>query len=202
MANWILGLTGGIGAGKSTVSAMFKNLGVDVVDADIIAREVVAKDSDGLAAIATHFGNDILLPDGNLNRPALREHIFANPTEKAWLNALLHPMIREITLRRLAETQSTYAILEAPLLFENNLDKYCQHTLLIDVPEDVQLARTTRRDGVNEAQVKAIIAAQMPRSEKRAKADDIVENGGSPEALQEIIKTLHLKYLQLAKVAI
>ena len=139
MANWILGLTGGIGSGKSAVSAMFEKLGITVVDADIVAREVVEPGSVGLKKIVEHFGKTILTSEGVLDRAKLRGIIFDNETKKAWLNALLHPLIRESMLKQLQQATSDYVILVAPLLFENGLEKLCNHTLLIDVPVTTQL---------------------------------------------------------------
>lgn len=126
MSKWVLGLTGGIGCGKSAVSAVFESQGIAIVDADIIARQVVAPKSTGLNAIITYFGNDILNQDQTLNRSKLRELIFADETKKQWLNNLLHPLIRETILTDLRNATSQYVILVAPLLFENGLDKYCQ----------------------------------------------------------------------------
>ena len=155
--SWVLGLTGGIGCGKTAISNMFEELGITIVDADIIAREVVLPNSKGLKAITAHFGEDILLPDGTLNRAALRAKIFTNNSDKEWLNALLHPLIRAKILSDLNNATSPYVVLVAPLLFENNLDKYCDHTLLIDVPTSVQVARTAKRDNTSREQVKSII---------------------------------------------
>lgn len=195
MANWILGLTGGIGSGKSAVSAMFEKLGITVVDADIVAREVVEPGSVGLKKIVEHFGKTILTSEGVLDRAKLRDIIFDNETEKAWLNALLHPLIRESMLKQLQQATSDYVILVAPLLFENGLEKLCNHTLLIDVPVTIQIARTRARDNVSEAQAKKIIASQMSRADKQLKADDILDND---RALYEVaidVKKLHQKYL-------
>lgn len=157
MANWILGLTGGIGSGKSAVSAMFEKLGITVVDADIVAREVVEPGSVGLKKIVEHFGKTILTSEGVLDRAKLRGIIFDNETEKAWLNALLHPLIRESMLKQLQQATSDYVILVAPLLFENGLEKLCNHTLLIDVPVTTQITRTSARDNVSEAQAKKLL---------------------------------------------
>ena len=195
MANWVLGLTGGIGSGKSAVSAMFEELGIQVVDADIVAREVVKPGSVGLTKITAHFGDEILTTDGSLDRAKLRAIIFANESQKQWLNNLLHPLIRESMLSQLKQATSEYVILVAPLLFENGLEKYCNHTLLIDVPVDVQITRTTARDNVSVELAKQIIASQMSRADKQQKAADILDNNRPLEEVKTDAQKLHEKYL-------
>ncbi|WP_125780900.1 dephospho-CoA kinase [Pseudoalteromonas rubra] len=199
MANWILGLTGGIGAGKTTVSDYLNQKGICVVDADVVAREVVEPGSQGLEAIVAHFGKQLLTGEGQLDRQALRAIIFADEDEKNWLNSLLHPMIRTQLLAQLAQADSDYVILSAPLLFENTLDKYCDKTLLVDVPVEVQIARTCARDNAHQQQVEQIIAAQMSRADKRAKADFILDNNQPLEAMQAQLAALHKSFLQLAE---
>ncbi|MBH0042497.1 dephospho-CoA kinase [Pseudoalteromonas sp. SWXJZ10B] len=196
--SWVLGLTGGIGCGKTAISNMFEELGITIVDADIIARQVVEPNSKGLKAITAHFGEHILLPDGTLNRAELRAKIFTNNSDKEWLNSLLHPLIRAKILDDLNNATSPYVVLVAPLLFENNLDKYCDHTLLIDVPTSVQIARTTKRDNTSIEQVKSIIASQMSRANKQQKADDILNNDRSLDLVNIELVELHKKYLQYA----
>jgi len=196
MANWVLGLTGGIGSGKSAVSAMFEELGIQVVDADIVAREVVEPDSVGLTKIAAHFGDEILTSNGTLDRAKLRAIIFADESQKQWLNNLLHPLIRESMLSQLKQATSNYVILVAPLLFENGLEKYCNHTLLIDVPVDVQITRTTARDNVSVELAKQIIASQMSRADKQQKAGDILDNNRPLEEVKTDAQKLHEKYLK------
>jgi len=195
MANWVLGLTGGIGSGKSAVSAMFEELGIEVVDADIVAREVVEQGSIGLKKITEHFGNEILTSEGTLDRAKLRTIIFANESEKQWLNSLLHPLIRESMITQLKQATSQYVILVAPLLFENGLEKYCDHTLLIDVPVEVQITRTTARDNVSTELAKQIIASQMSRADKQKKATDILDNNRPLEEVKIDVLKLHKKYL-------
>ncbi|QTL36054.1 dephospho-CoA kinase [Pseudoalteromonas viridis] len=199
MANWILGLTGGIGAGKTTVSDYLNQKGICVVDADVVAREVVEPGSQGLEAIVAHFGKQLLTGEGQLDRQALRAIIFADEDEKNWLNSLLHPMIRTQLLAQLAQADSDYVILSAPLLFENTLDKYCDKTLLVDVPVEVQIARTCARDNAHQQQVEQIIAAQMSRADKRTKADFILDNNQPLEAMQAQLAALHNTFLQLAE---
>ena len=195
MANWVLGLTGGIGSGKSAVSAIFEELGIQVVDADIVAREVVEPGSVGLTKITAHFGDEILTSNGTLLRAKLRAIIFADESQKQWLNNLLHPLIRESMLSQLKQATSNYVILVAPLLFENGLEKYCNHTLLIDVPVDVQITRTTARDNVSVELAKQIIASQMSRADKQQKAGDILDNNRPLEEVKTDVQKLHEKYL-------
>ncbi|WP_125559027.1 dephospho-CoA kinase [Pseudoalteromonas rubra] len=199
MANWILGLTGGIGAGKTTVSDYLNKLGIDVVDADVVSREVVEPGSKGLNAIEAHFGAQILTAQGTLDRSKLRSIIFADENEKNWLNALLHPLIRTQLLTQLAHADSDYVILSAPLLFENGLEQYCDKTLLVDVPVNVQLTRTCMRDNAHQQQVERIIEAQMSRADKRAKADFILDNNQPLEAMQTELVALHQAFLLLAE---
>ena len=196
MANWVLGLTGGIGSGKSAVSAMFEELGIQVVDADIVAREVVEPGSVGLTKITAHFGDEILTNNGTLDRAKLRAIIFADESQKQWLNNLLHPLIRGSMLSQLKQATSNYVILVAPLLFENGLEKYCNHTLLIDVPVDVQITRTTARDNVSVELAKQIIASQMSRADKQQKAGDILDNNRPLEEVKTDVQKLHEKYLK------
>ena len=195
MANWVLGLTGGIGSGKSAVSAMFEEFGIQVVDADIVAREVVEPGSLGLKKITEHFGDEILTSNGTLDRAKLRAIIFADESQKQWLNNLLHPLIRETMLSQLKLATSNYVILVAPLLFENGLEKYCNHTLLIDVPVVVQITRTTARDNVSVELAKQIIASQMSRSDKQQKAADILDNNRPLIEVKADVQKLHKKYL-------
>lgn len=199
MANnpWILGLTGGIGSGKSTASHYFANAGIKVVDADKVAREVVEPGTEGLTAIVARYGVDVLTAQEQLDRAKLREIIFSDDQEKQWLNGLLHPLIRTRMLSQLRAAQSQYVVLEAPLLFENNLDKYCNRTLLIDVPVEVQVQRASVRDDVTEQQIRAIIASQLSRTEKLQRTDDIITNCGSMNELEHKVKRYHESYLRL-----
>ena len=198
MANFIVGLTGGIGSGKTTVANLFAALGVELVDADIVARQVVEKGSEGLNAIRAHFGSDILLADGELDRAKLREHIFANPVEREWLNQLLHPLIRQHMLDAVKTATSPYVIMVVPLLFENGLDRLVNRTLVVDISPELQIERTVNRDKVDSAQVNNIINSQSSRAEKLAKADDVIDNQGQISTLECAVSALHLKYLQLS----
>ena len=198
MATFIVGLTGGIGSGKTAASDWFKSRGIAIVDADVVSREVVEPGTPALAEIAAHFGAGVLQADGRLDRAALRRLVFAEPAERQWLERLLHPRIAAEILRQLQAAPTPYAILASPLLFETGQKDFVRRTLLVDVPEELQLARTTRRDGVDEQQVRAIMAAQMPRADRRARADDIVSNTGTLETLYAQLEPLHARYLALA----
>ena len=196
---YVVAITGGIGSGKTTIANQFAELGVDVVDADVIAREVVEPGTPALAAIADHFGPDVITPDGQLDRRRLREQVFSNPSAKAWLNALLHPLIRSEMLRQCAAARSPYCLLVVPLLVENKLTGLATRVLVVDVDEATQIERTCRRDGVTSEQAKAIIAAQASRSERLAAADDVIENANDSEmAIKARILTLHETYLAFA----
>ena len=198
----IVGLTGGIGSGKSAVAAQFRSLGIKVVDADIAARKVVEKGSSALAEISQHFGAELIQADGTLDRAALREQVFNNDLERRWLEQLLHPRIRDWIAAELASATSPYAILESPLLFESNQHTMIARALLVDVPEALQLQRAAARDGNSKAQIEAIMAAQMPRSERQKRADDCIDNSGSLEDLEKPVLRLHTTYLELAKAGI
>lgn len=198
MASYIVGLTGGIGCGKTTISELFKAYGVPVIDADIVAREVVKPGSPCLSAIADHFGANILLDNGELNRSLLRQIVFTQVEEKTWLDNLLHPAIRQQILAELAAVNSAYAILVAPLLLENGLEQHVQRVLVIDVPESMQVSRTLTRDNTTEQQIRAIMAAQLPRQERLNRADDIITNDSSVAELAPKVAALHQQYLQLA----
>lgn len=197
---FIVGLTGGIGSGKSTVAQHFIKLGITCIDADLTAREVVQPGEEALDAISQHFGKAILLADGSLDRRKLREEIFANPLARQWLNELLHPLIRQRMLQQCQQANSPYCILMVPLLFENNLQSLVQRTLVIDVDEATQIRRTMQRDKTTEAQVKAILAAQCPRQQRLMLADDVIANGDevTPLQRQNAVNTLHQTYLLLA----
>jgi len=199
MAKFIVGLTGGIGSGKTTVANLFADLGITLVDADIVAREVVAKDSEGLAKITEHFGADVCQADGTLNRIALREIIFNQPQQRDWLNNLLHPMIRKNMLNQVQQAESAYVIMVVPLLFENGLDKLVNTTLVVDVDPKLQISRTSERDSVASTQVEQIILSQMPRQQRLSMADEIIDNHGELNTLRSKVASLHHKYLELAK---
>ncbi len=196
----IIGLTGGIGSGKTTVSTLFEELGVDIVDADIVARDVVAIGSPALAQIKQTFGEQVLLADGSLNRAKLRTIVFNNEADKQWLNNLLHPLIREAILTQLKATTSPYCLLVAPLLLENKLETYVDRILVIDVAVETQIERTLTRDTSKRAEIEAIIASQISRENRLAAADDVIDNSTSDfEALKKTVTALHQRYLILSK---
>lgn len=195
----IIGLTGGIASGKTTVADLFqKYFNIEIVDADIVAREVVAVGSDGLQQITEHFGEAILLEDGTLNRAKLREQIFSNPQDKAWLNALLHPMIRNKIEQGLTNIRSPYGLLVAPLLIENQMQGMADRVLIVDVPTEVQIERTMSRDNVSEEQVMAILKSQASREQRLAVADDVIKNHTKNQDLLPQITDLHQKYLAIS----
>ncbi|PYE33270.1 dephospho-CoA kinase [Idiomarina fontislapidosi] len=198
MSRFILGLTGGIGSGKSAASNYIAEQGIAIVDADVIARDVVAPGTEGLAEIIAHFGDEVVDASGALIRSKLRQRVFENPDDKAWINQLLHPLIREQIIAQLEQAQSAYVVLVAPLLLENGLDALCDRVLVIDVDEDTQLARTQQRDSVSKQQVEAIIAAQIDRPTRLKKADDVVSNQGDLRDLYQQLDRLHAHYLELA----
>ncbi|MBL0636720.1 dephospho-CoA kinase [Aeromonas dhakensis] len=196
---YVVAITGGIGSGKTTVANQFAELGIEVVDADIIAREVVEPGTPALAAIAAHFGANVIAPDGRLDRRQLREQVFTDPQAKGWLNALLHPLIRSEMQRQCAAARSPYCLLVVPLLVENGLTALANRVLVIDVDEATQIERTCRRDGVSREQAEAILAAQASRTERLAAADDVLDNqNGTPEAIKSRIFALHETYLAFA----
>lgn len=194
----IIGLTGGIGSGKTAVSDRFAHLDITIIDADIASRIVVEAQKPALKAISDHFGENILLANGELDRAQLRARIFQHPEEKQWLESLLHPLIREEIIQQLQRAVSPYAILVSPLLFESKQDQLCDRTLIVDVPEQTQINRTAARDNNDVEQIKRIIASQISRKERLSKADDIIENTQSYEHLDQQISQLHQRYLALS----
>jgi dephospho-CoA kinase len=193
-----IGLTGGIGSGKSAVSQRFAQLGIDIIDADEISRAVVLPGSSALREISTHFGLDILLASGELNRARLRELIFSQPEQKKWLENLLHPMINAAIRTQLNEGDSSYAVLSSPLLLETQQHQLVDRILVVDTSEQLQLERARQRDNNSEAQIKAIMRNQLSRLERCNRANDIIQNHGELGALDEQITRLHQLYLELA----
>lgn len=198
-SNFVVGLTGGIGSGKSTVAAIFQACGIDIVNADLLAREVVIPGTEALEEIARRFGADILDAAGELNREKLRKIIFADQSQKDWLENLLHPLINQLMKTRLENATSVYCILESPLLLESRQFELVNRILLVDVSQQTQLARTLQRDQSDPATIQAIIAAQLGREERRQKADDIIENESDISALRSAVAELHEHYTKLAK---
>jgi dephospho-CoA kinase len=199
MSDFIVGLTGGIGSGKTTVANLFAEYGIEIVDADIIARDVVSIGSPALSHISGYFGADFIQADGQLNRVLLRKQIFSNEADKLWLNNLLHPLIRAQLIEQMKNAQSAYCLLVAPLLIENNLTMLVNHVLVVDVSESTQISRTTTRDNNSVTQVQAIITSQVSRKIRQTHADDILNNDNqSLEELKDSVANLHQNYLILA----
>lgn len=192
---FVLGVTGGIGSGKSAATDIFSSLGVKVVDADILSRVPVQKGEAGLVEIEKRYGKKILLSSGELNRKKLREIIFEKEEEKIWLENLLHPLIADLISQELRSSTSIYTILASPLLFETKQSNHCNETLVIDVSEETQVLRTKTRDEVSEEQVRTIILSQINRSERLRLANHIIENEGSLDDLAKAVKELHQKLI-------
>lgn len=200
MSKYTVGLTGGIGSGKTTIMKMFEELGIDCIDADQVAREVVEPGTQALAHIEAHFGSEFILQDGYLNRPLLRQKVFADPEAKTWINNLLHPLIREQMIAQLSAAKSSYSILVAPLLLENQLTSMVDRVLVIDIPETEQVTRTCTRDNNSEDQIKKIMTSQIDRESRLSKADDIIDN--YQQSLAEVqlqVAELHQTYLEFAE---
>lgn len=196
----IIGLTGGIGSGKSAAAARFEQAhGIHVVDADIKSRVVVEPGRPALQKIVDRFGDAVLQEDGSLNRAALRERVFQVPDERRWLEQLLHPLIREEIVTDLASARSPYALLVSPLLVESGQYQMTRRVLVVDVPEALQIARTTARDNVPEEQVRGILKAQAQREERLRHAHDVIANDRDLAALHAQVDALHQQYLALAR---
>jgi len=196
---FVLGVTGGIGSGKTAVTNAFSDLGITIVDADIAARSVVKQGSEGLKQIEEHFGSDILLKDGSLNRAKLREIIFSNPDEKTWLENLTHPLIREEIKQGLHNSQSPYTILVSPLLVESGQNTFVNRVLVVDAPTALQVERTSQRDNNTPEQVQAIINAQADRETRLSYADDIIVNDQDLAHLKREVAKLHQQYLTFSE---
>jgi len=197
MKPWILGLTGGIGSGKSAVVEAFGRLGVHWVDADHAARWVVEPGRPALGAIVDRFGDAVLAADGTLDRAALRATIFRDPAQRQWLEALLHPLIRQEVAEHLARATSPYAIMVSPLLVESGQHRQVDRVLVVDVPEALQLERAMRRDASSEAQIRAILAAQLSREARNGHADDLLLNDRDLGWMEREVARLHQFYLTL-----
>ena len=195
----VIGLTGGIGSGKTTIANFFADLGIDIIDADIAARKVVEPKSSALVQISQRFGLQFIKADGTLNRPLLRSQIFSNDIDKLWLNNLLHPLIRQTMLNEIEQSQSPYCLLVAPLLIENNLQSLVERILVIDVCEEEQIKRSVLRDPSSKEEIIRIISSQIPRKERLKHADDIIDNTKSDlSIIKESVMKLDQKYQILA----
>ena len=194
-----VGLTGGIGSGKSKVADLFAELGTPVIDTDVIARDLTAPGAETLEAIRSVFGESVMQADGTLDRAALRRRVFADSGARRQLEAILHPRIRQAVERALATVTAPYALIVIPLLVETSgYQNILNRVLVVDCPENVQIARVVARSGLTQNEVKAILAAQAGRAERLAAADDIIVNTASLEALRAEVATLHHRYLALA----
>lgn len=197
MSTWVLGITGGIGSGKSTVASRFAELGIHRVDADQAARWVVEPGRPALQRIVERFGTHLLQDNGQLDRAALRQLIFADPPQRQWLEQLLHPLIAAEISQALAKAQSPYAILESPLLVESGQLRMTQRLLVVDSPEALQIERTMQRDGAAREQVQAIMAAQAVREERLRHAHEVICNDRDLSWLDQQVRQLHEFYLNL-----
>ena len=198
---FVVGITGGIGSGKSAVTDHLETLDITVVDADKVARVVVEPGTSGLAAIVEHFGEDILLADGGLDRAALRKIVFDNPDERKVLEGITHPRIRDEIARQLSQASSPYVVLSSPLLLESGQNTFADYVVVVDVPEELQLKRTMARDDNSEALVKQIMAAQLDRQTRLARADTSITNDASLEQLCERVEAMHEDLLARAAAA-
>jgi dephospho-CoA kinase len=196
---FVIGVTGGIGCGKSTICREFSALGAPVVDTDEVAREVVAPGTPGLAAVVAHFGEDILAADGTLDRRRLRSIVFADATQRQWLEALLHPLIRARTDAHVLSANYPYCLVCIPLLVERGGGNRVDRVLVIDCPPAVQIERVMARDKLTALEVEAIMQTQAPRAARLAAADDVIENIGDVETVRPAIRALHQRYLDLAQ---
>lgn len=198
---FVIGLTGGIGSGKTAASDWFAQQGITVVDADVIAHQIMSANSPTLNRLVHKFGDWILTDTGELNRGALRTHVFSQPSALIELEAITHPAIRQQAKDELSTAESAYVILSAPLLLEAaeaGLANLCQRILVIDAPEHLQIHRASQRDGQSIEKIKAIMANQLGRSQRNRQADDIVVNDGTLDELYQQLARLHTNYLRLA----
>ena len=195
----IVGLTGGIGSGKSTVAEAFGQLGIDTVDADQASRAVVEPGMPALQSIAEHFGESIIQGDGTLDRAALRQIVFSDSQQKAWLESLLHPLIGDWIIEQLKHCSGPYIILESPLLLETDQHQLVDLVLLVDLPEQLQIERASARDNNQAEQIARIIQTQMPRQEKLSRADYVLDNTQPVETLKTRVAELHRQFTALAE---
>ncbi len=197
---YVVALTGGIAAGKSAVSRRFEALGIHVYDADVAAREIVAPGSEGLAAIAAHFGPEVLDASGALDRASMRQRVFGNDAERLALEAITHPRVRAWLRERVQTDDGPYCLLAIPLFAENH-DHYrwVDRVLVVDAPESLQLQRLMQRDGVDEALARRMIERQARREQRLSLAHDVIENSGDESALDRAVADLHARYLAFAQ---
>jgi dephospho-CoA kinase len=201
---FVVGLTGGIGSGKSAAADEFASLGATVVDTDVIARELTEKGGAAVPHIEKLFGPEFVEQTGAMDRKRMRDHVFADPAAKRALESLLHPLIREESARRIAAAESEksgpYVVHVVPLLIESpDYRRRVDRVLVVDIPEEAQVERVRLRSGLSESEVRAIMRTQVSRAERRAAADDIIDNAGDRDALRRQVAALHQKYLQFAR---
>lgn len=195
----VIGLTGGIGSGKSTVTELFANLAVPVIDTDIVSRDVVLPGSPAMKEIGIAFGKQYIQADGRLNRDAMRQLVFSDAKAREKLESILHPRIRKLVWIWVEQQQSPYCIVVVPLLFEKGWSDYFDRILVVDAEEEIQIERTMRRDHLSREEVEAIMHSQIPRQQRLESADDIIENHMNASELQQQVQRLHQNYLNLAK---
>ena len=196
---YIVGLTGGIGSGKTTVSQFFLNNNIEVINSDAISREVVQPGTNALAKIEERFGAEILTESKTLNRPRMRSIIFKDDDQKVWLENLLHPLIRDAISLSIAHAKSDYVVLESPLLLETDQHKLVDRVLVVDISPKTQLERTLSRDGGSKDTIKSIIDSQLTRSERINRADDVINNEQDIQSVQSEFESIHRNYLVLAR---
>ena len=196
----VIGLTGGIGCGKSSTSQFFSDLGIDVIDTDVIARQLTQPNGSAISLIQNTFGSSVITADGALDRNKMRDLVFANSESRHKLEQILHPLILKAVIRRIKQSQAPYVIVVIPLLFEtNDYNHLIQHILVIDCDEQQQLLRTMERSNLSEQKVRSIMATQVARETRIQKADDVILNNQDIEYLKAQILLLHHKYLALSK---
>jgi dephospho-CoA kinase len=196
---YVVGLTGGIGSGKSAAADEFARLGASVVDTDAIAHALTQQGGAAVPEVEKHFGKEFVR-DGAMDRKKMRDHVFANPAAKRELEALLHPMIREESARQIAAASAPYVVHVVPLLIESpDYRRRVNRVLVVDAPEEAQVARVRARSNLPEEAVRAIMRTQVTRTARLAAADDVIDNAGSRDALRNQVAALHQKYLQFAK---
>lgn len=193
-----IGLTGGIGSGKSTVTELFRKLGVPVIDADEISHEITRSGESGARIVSENFGKDYLDAEGHVDRAQLRQLVFENPKERERLEQVLHPLIRKRILSEARSTRNSYCILSIPLLLEGTYDYGLDRVLVVDAPDPVRIERVGQRSGLSEAEIHHIMKAQVSRETRLAAADEVIDNSGSIDALSKQVEALHRKYLMLA----
>ena len=200
MKKFVVGLTGGIGSGKSAAADEFEKLGASIVDTDVIAHELTARNGPALQGIKELFGERAIGPDGAMDRKRMRDHVFARPEEKKKLEGLLHPLIRQESLRRIAAAPGPYVVHVVPLLIESpDYRSRVDRVLVVDAPEEVRVARVQARSGLAPDEVRAIMRTQASGAQRLAAADDVIDNAGDRDALRKQVAALHQKYLQFAR---